>query len=233
MSRWGDQVLTEQRYSSPSQTPVNLGLATSPRRVLVVLPGYAADSASRGIGSGSFVLRPLGVVWRSLTTGGYRSYVQDYRDFYANPRSHEYMIERVAELFSHALPDARAMLLLVSDVSKAAVPVRFASLGDRLEFGPTLQTDNIPEGVSRALAAHGPFDAAVLAHHDALGLGLQSVESRLVANLPDATFVINGRRRVYRLTSDMRRRLAWRRFLAETRIAESVMSIAIRFPGVV
>jgi hypothetical protein len=66
----------------------------------------------------------------------------------------------------------------------------------------------------------------ILAHHDALGLGLYSLERALLAQFKD-TFVINGRRRVYRLDQSAQQEHKLRRFLAQTRLAELLISYRI------
>ncbi len=63
----------------------------------------------------------------------------------------------------------------------------------------------------------------LLVHADALGLGLGGLERELAAAFPEQVFVLNGRRRLYRLDPVMRRRLRRRRVLAETRIVEAAL----------
>ena len=58
--------------------------------------------------------------------------------------------------------------------------------------------------------------------------GFNPSRATLADAMPGRTFVLNGRRRVYHLDRDMRGRLALRRFLAETRLAELALSYTIR-----
>ena len=58
-----------------------------------------------------------GRLWRLLTTESYRHFVGIYRDFYANPRSADYMAARVEELAENALTRAKIVLVAVNTSS--------------------------------------------------------------------------------------------------------------------
>ena len=98
-----------QAYKNAQETPANLGLgSTGQETCLAIIPGYAAETSR--IGEGSALLSAAGWLWRVLTTGNYKSFVQQYRDYYANPRSSAYMAGAIGELIGKALPDARVVL---------------------------------------------------------------------------------------------------------------------------
>ncbi len=217
--------MTGQRYADPTLVPADLGTGRDVERILVVLPGYAADPAGRTVGEGSLAGRAFGGLWRLLTTASYRRFVRGHRDFYANARSADYMAARIADLADSALGDASILLVAVD---LPALPAPLAARAGKIDLVQAPALARLGADLPGLLDRRGPFDAALLAHHDALGLGLGSVEKRLLAHCPERTFVINGRRRVYRLDRAMRRRLALRRFLAETRLVELAAGFAIR-----
>ncbi len=207
--------MTEELFADPIRVPENLGLERRVKRVLAVMPGYAADEGSRRVGEGHLLFRGLGLIWRVLTTESYRGFVRGYRDFYANPRSSAYMAARLSELMASAFPDASLGIIAIDPPSLPA-PLR---------EHPSVELTSVAtiEDLDAAIAADAeakPSDLTLLLHYDALGLGLGAIEKRLLKLVPHATFVMNGRRRVYRLDRTMRKRLAPRRWLAETRLVE-------------
>ena len=210
-------------YPSPAALPLNFGLNRDLRSVLVVMPGYAAASdPQRRIGEGRLWLRALGVAWKVLSNRDRRGYIAEYRDFYANPRTQEYMAERVGEVLNKGVSaDAKLSFLVRQDSAVSA------GLQSRGEVSATLAASRMAERVACAIDERGPFDAVLLVHCDGLGLGLYRLEEVLAARFPDATFVINGRRRIYHLTPKMRGKLALRRFLADTRILESSAGLLV------
>jgi len=193
------------------------------RRVLVVMPGYMASPTSGDVGSGSLPLMVAGAVWRGLTRENHRAWVRFYRDFYANPRDPAYMGARLSTLFAEHCPGASVVLVgpggaidAVGEAGwlQAAIPLAtngkdpadcVAALGDAIG----------------QLSAVDPFDAVLIVHPDAIGLGQEAVENVLAGRWADRLFALSGRRRLRRLDGRQRRRFRRRRFFAETRIVES------------
>lgn len=205
-----------QVYKNAQATPANLGLDQPVKNVLVIIPGYAAETSR--IGEGSALLSAAGWLWRVLTTRNFKSFVRQYRDYYANPRSSAYMAEALGELIRKAIPDARVVLLCPAQDDCLS-----AWAAQRLPFEP------VGADYSNLVKSLGPevaFDAAILAHHDPLGLGLYPLERALLVQFEDV-FVINGRRRAYRLDQPALDAHTLRRFLAQTRVAELLMSYRI------
>lgn len=202
-----------QAYKNAQEAPAHLGLGQPVKNVLVIIPGYAGETSH--IGEGSTWLSAAGWLWRVLTTANFRSFVKQYRDFYANPRSSTYMAEAVGELLGKTMPDAQVTL---SSPAQDDFSTPWAAR--RLPLTPA------PADYGNLAKPHGPFDAVILAHHDALGLGLYPLEQALLAQFKDV-FVINGRRRVYRLDQSAQTEHKLRRFLAQTRLAELLMSYRI------
>ena len=216
--------MTGQRYADPAQVPADLGTGRKIERILIVLPGYAADPTGRTVGEGGLACRACGGLWRLLTTASYRRFVRGHRDFYANARPMDYMATRLAELADRALGDPSIVLVAVDMPS---IPAPLAGRAGRIDLVAVPGLAGLG-CLADLLANQDPFDAVLLAHHDALGLGLRAVERTVLAHCPDRTFVINGRRRVYRLDRDMQGRLAVRRLRAETRMVELAASFLLR-----
>lgn len=202
-----------QAYKNAQEAPAHLGLGQPVKNVLVIIPGYAAETSR--IGEGSALLSSAGWLWRVLTTANFKSFVKQYRDFYANPRSSLYMAEAIGALLGKAMPDAQVVLL-----SPAQDDYSAPWAARRLPLA------SAPADYGNLAKPHGPFDVAILAHHDALGLGLYPLERALLAQFKDV-FVINGRQRVYRLDRSAQEGHKLRRFLAQTRLAELLMSYRI------
>jgi len=205
-----------QAYKNAQETPDNLGLGPPVKNVLAIIPGYAAETSR--IGEGSALLSAAGWLWRVLTTENFKSFVRQYRDFYANPRSSAYMAEALGELIRKAIPDARVVLLCPAQDD---CPSSWAARRLPLETAGTGYGDLV-----KSLDPGVAFDAVILAHHDPLGLGLYPLERALLAQFRDV-FVVNGRRRVYRLDQPALNAHKLRRFLAQTRFAELLMSYRI------
>lgn len=124
------------------------------------------------------------------------------------------MADTVGQMIAKAAPRASVTLLITAETTEAAWAQRVIAADgtDLLAKLPPSET----------------FDAIVLAHHDAIGLGLFALERALLAR-GQPVVVINGRRRVYRLGPAAHRLLAPRRFLAQTRIGELLMGYNIDF----
>lgn len=208
--------------------PVGAQAATAPprwRRVLVVAAGYAASPDSRGLGAGGPLLWVAGTLWRALTRESRRRFVRMYRDFYANPRDGEYMAARLGELFADHCPDAAAVVVArggsLGDGPSAAWAVEVVSLRGEEQGGePGSDLAGLKQAVRARLRA-SPFDAAIVVHPDAIGLGQEPLETILRAGLPGRVFALSGRRRLRHLDAEQMRRLRVRRLMAETRFYET------------
>ena len=193
------------------------------KRLLVLLPGYAAPADSEPFADASIAGNVLARLLAKLRQPAARDYVRFYRDFYANPRSPAYMLQCAHALFEGGGPQHRTLVLgpnldLEADATEWASEIRHSEY-------------KLPQS-SRDLAALArEYDAVLLLHSDALGLGLGTLEQALDSALPEKVFVLNGRRRLYRLDTTMQRRLRRRRVLAETRIVESVLAQLVPVAG--
>jgi hypothetical protein len=80
-------------------------------------------------------------------------------------------------------------------------------------------------GVSDARVAGA--DNIVLLYADSIGMDFGAIERNIVSHWPlKRVLVLNGRRRMFRLDPDMRRRLALRRFLEVSRLPEIAFLLA-------
>jgi hypothetical protein len=190
------------------------------RRLLVVFPGYVAPVEQLPFSDaglfGNVLVRGLA----AIRSPAMRQHVRFYRDYYANPRVPAYMREMLDRLFADSPSQARTLLV---------------GPGAEIDPGTVHWADEVRR-VDESFMRE-PFDlthlgrehdAALLVHADALGLGLGAFERSLAAAFPGHMFVLNGRRRLYRLDARMRRRLGRRRVLAETRIVEAALARLVR-----
>jgi hypothetical protein len=153
--------------------------------------------------------------FESPSTRGHRIV---HRDHYANPRSLPYLIAMIVEaaaiLTPHAAPDLvvdrRYEGAIPDEVAKSFGRVNVAAIAGPREAG---QDHWIPSS---------EYDHVVLVYADALGLGCEDAERRVLEGRW-SVFVLNGRRRLFdRRGIDARLRLS--RFLAQTRIVERGLS---------
>jgi hypothetical protein len=193
------------------------------KRLLVVMPGYVAPGDGEPFADGGMLGNAFARCLASMRAAATRQHVRFYRDFYANPRSAAYMFERVQDLLGDS-PAEHRVLLLGPGLEISADAGRWASELQRL---PAMAGQG---AVDLDALARG-FDAVLLVHADALGLGLVAIERKLSAAAPGRIFVLNGRRRFYRLDPRMQRLLRRRRVLAETRVVEAALGHVIPILG--
>jgi hypothetical protein len=192
-------------------------------RLFVLFPGYSAPKDEEPFRDGGSLSNQLVrnlAAWRSPDM---RRHVRVYRDFYANPRAPDYMaklageivarsrIGQVTVLIDPAVTVAQADTPWTNDIRVVERQLRDATLDD-LGINPK------------------PGDAVLLLHSDPLGMGLGDLERQLSKVFPGRVFILNGRRRAYRLAERMSRILRRHRIIAETRVVEALLA---RLVGVV
>ena len=146
-----------------------------------------------------------------------------HRDFYANPRDLRYQLALVAQ----QMPGARAPRLVI-DRRLAAAARDIPGLAKAAFELADLDEDRLADSVIEAEAA---ADDVYLVYPDAIGLGCEAIEAALLRRAKGRCWVVNGRRRVFRLTSGTRRRLAVSRWLARTRAVEYAAALALTAAG--
>lgn len=162
-------------------------------------------------------------VWRRFESSSVRGHRIVHRDHYANPRDLGYQLALVAQAAARLSPSVPPDLVLDAHLEVPQEPAG-ATAFDRVERADVARQAAWDHGV---LADARKYDHVVLVYPDALGLGCTGAE-RAVLAAHESTFVITGRRRAFRLTPGMRRRLQFSRWLAHTRIAERAFAIAVR-----
>ena len=182
------------------------------KRLLILLPGYSAPANSEPFADATIAGNILARLLAKLRRPAARDLVRFYRDFYANPRSPTYMLRYVCDLFESGEPQHRTLVVgpnleLEADVTEWASEIHHSEY-------------KLAQATTDLAALAREYDAILLLHSDALGLGLGTLERAVNAALPEKVFVLNGRHRFYRLDTTMQRRLRRRRVLAETRIVE-------------
>ncbi len=72
----------------------------------------------------------------------------------------------------------------------------------------------------------------ILLYPDSIGLGWKKIEKKLI-HQSQAMTVLNGRKRLFDLTSSIRRQLLWRRFLEKTFLPEIIFTPFVFIYGTV
>jgi hypothetical protein len=141
-----------------------------------------------------------------------RHFIASNRDFFANVRTIEYQVGLLEDALRVMTPSGVTIRVDQALAQDAAF--------ERLRPSGQVEVRAADDLVS----ANEVADSVLLIYPDALGLGWAPLEMRL-PSVP--VYVINGRRRIFLLTAIVRRKLCWRRLLANTRVAELLASIAI------
>ncbi len=185
------------------------------RRMLVICRYAPAVRAQRQADRPATRLARL---LRRITLSGLRSYVAANRDFYANPRSRDYLVD-LARAERGASPGEQAELVIDAPRGSEAVSVEGFERVRCVDLGGD-------EAMQVAASVDDGCREIVLFYPDALGLGQHRLEKTLLrCGLP--VTVVNGRRRRFALDARRRRMLAWRRWLAHTRICEVGFGLAV------
>jgi hypothetical protein len=146
-----------------------------------------------------------------------------HRDHYANPRTPAYQLALVAAVTEQLSPDQPPDAVIDRDLGEQFATDIAAGFG-RLEMEVLIE----PRLWRRGLAARAhEYQNVVLVFADALGLGCEAAEHRLLRDRR-AVVVVNGRRRVFEVDAAFSRRLDWHRWLAWTRIVERGLAAGVR-----
>ena len=144
-----------------------------------------------------------------------------HRDHYANPRSFEYMLAAAVSALSHMTVQP-ADVVIDSRWDGAASSLNDAGFNRVVIADPLDARTWREEPLKRAR----DYQNVLLVYPDALGLGCGAAEARALG-ARTAVFVVNGRRRAFRLTHGLRRRLGLSRMLAHTRLVERALAAAV------
>ncbi len=144
-----------------------------------------------------------------------------HRDFYANPRNLHYQLA----LVSRQVHAGTAPLLIIDQRLEAAVAAAEGLAPSAYQLAD-LEADTPADAIRAAGEVY-------LVYQDALGLGCEFIERALMRGADGRCWSINGRRRVFRLTPRMRRRLALSRWLARSRAGEYAAALAVTLAGYV
>jgi hypothetical protein len=157
----------------------------------------------------------IGRLFDRLTLLPLRRFIADNRDFFANPRDLAYQARLVRDLLIFGQP--REVVCVVDEtLSLSPALEEFKKFGS-VECRPA---GKMADGIER-------FDTVALVYPDALGLGWGPLEENLrYARARNVVFV-NGRRRVMTMDIYAADGLAWRRFLAQTRIIELLLAFIV------
>jgi hypothetical protein len=143
-----------------------------------------------------------------------------HRDHYANPRDVPYLLGLLQAAMTQ-VDDADARLVIDRQLAEA-FPGRVDLAG--VEFADPLDSATWRRG---ALKDADAYDNLVFIYPDALGLGCERAEQYALYRRRDI-LIVNGRRRAFRLTASLHRRLELSRWLARTRVVERLFAAAVR-----
>jgi hypothetical protein len=163
-----------------------------------------------------------GLVGR-LERGSARGHRIVHRDHYANPRPLSYVIELVQRALAE-LPPASKTDLVFDRRFDAEVPEAFTPLFARTETADVIDARCWRDGLLRESPS---FNNLVLVYTDALGLGCHDIEGRALSGRA-GVFIVNGRRRAFRVDRTFHWRLGVHRWLASTRIVERTLALVVR-----
>ena len=202
--------------TTASQMELTARLNGPPRLVgkaLLVLCGYRGGAERKS--SWRLEWPIVGGIVNTLTVLNLRQFIATYRDHYANARDFDYQMMLARSLLARARFDSFDVLVDTT-LGKAGTEVSLAGAG-------AVTVAPVASGAS--LAAER-YDTIVLIYPDALGLSWSRAEARALA-AAGTVAIVNGRRRLFTLDRVVRRGLMWRRFLANTRMVQVMLGVAI------
>ena len=184
-------------------------------RLLVVICSYRGGIGNPAPFSFGSAVSRFGRVARLLDRVSLlplRQFIASNRDFFANVRTVGYQVGLLEDALRLASPSGVTIRV---DAALAQDP----ACAQLAKFG-TVET----RAAGDLLSANEAADSVLVIYPDALGLGWAPL--RRVCRRT-RVYVLNGRRRIFPFNADTRRKLRWRRLLANTRVTELLASIAI------
>ena len=158
-----------------------------------------------------------------LGGSGARGHRIVHRDHYANPRSLQYQVAMIAAAQARLTPDEPADLVIDRALGEDVANQLAGGFG-RVELAALVDPRTWRNGMATDSRS---YRHVVLVYPDALGLGCENAERRMLRDR-DRVLVVNGRRRVFAVTRTFAYQLDLRRWLAESRAIERVFAIAVR-----
>ena len=147
-----------------------------------------------------------------------------HRDHYANPRSLEYLVAMVRSVIVKLPASQQVDLMLDASFNAAADAIDRGWFGRMVSADPNQEASWTPAALGTAI---NEYDNVVLVYADALGLGCSAGEGFALRGR-DSILIVNGRRRAFRMTRSMRRRVALSRVLAHSRVVERCFGVAVK-----
>lgn len=147
-----------------------------------------------------FILRPWTLEASSKGWKAHRDMIVHYR---ANPRPVAYMLARADEFIAAYAKDASIDLYVHKDIADEV------AAKDHAWIRNILGDDELNK-----LTAD-QYDTVIFLYADAIGLGWNDFERRMLHLVSAQFIVINGRRRIFIWNAESRRKLDWRRFVAQ------------------
>ena len=155
--------------------------------------------------------------------GPARGHLIVHRDHYANPRTLAYQLAMIATASQQLSPQSAPDIVIDRAFGPNAA-IEPAGRFGRVEVADLTRPHAWRPGLATDAAR---YENVVLVFPDALGLGCEPCERRLLRDR-NSVLVINGRRRVFALTTRFAYRLDVSRWLARSRAVERTLAVAIR-----
>lgn len=185
-------------------------------RLLFVVATYPGEARRVSAHAGMLTRLTLWLL-DAASLGRLRDYRGMYRDHYANPRNSEYMLGAILAVEKALALRSPPAVIVPDGVATGSAGNISVTIVDIAEMDAVAWRRQI---------ASGPFDAVVIVWPDAIGLGNERMQRRLLeAGAP--VYVLNGRRRLFRLDPAMRWKIALRRYFAHTRVMELAFAAVV------
>ncbi len=180
-------------------------LSAFQNNVLVVVCAYRGDSAQPD---------RTGLAWRiyrSTPVFRWRNHCRQQMNYYANQRDVGYAMETLKRLWESNNIRSQPRIIVDDSFPGGSQPLSS-------QAGPVVFASPV-----HAIETNRDASTILLIFSDAIGLGCEPIEA--AASKAPNVFVANGRRRLFRLTPEMRRILASRRFHSRWRLAELLLAV--------
>ena len=174
--------------------------------VLVVICAYRGDDTQPD---------QAGLLWRIFRRTPlyrWRIHCRQQMNYYANPRDVGYAMETLKRFWESNNIRSQPRIIVDDGFFEANQPLSSP-------VGPVASAMPV-----HAIEANRDVKTILLIFSDAIGLGCEPIEA--AASKAPNVFVATGRRRLFRLTPEMRRILASRRFHSRWRLAELLLAVA-------
>lgn len=193
--------------------PGRAAFSSNATTVFIVCPFYGDSGQTHGRGEAA---KSGGIgIFKNL-----RKHYRDQANFYANPRSVSYQLGAIKEFCS--INGVGENIDLALDENLAPYPAEDIDSNFKQVYKISLfPTKGLRDRLQKQ------YDNIVIVYSDAIGLGCEEIEKAIASH--SSVFVINGRRRAFKLSLDFQKALNRRRFYCKWRIVEALLAFSFIF----